>query len=104
MRKTMAVMVLGFAGLLVGGLANDAHAAVQEVGSVPKVAYAKHGEVRQEAYWAKSYNYDDVIICVTKGDKAEAVYKIAKYAKAHRKMGFYWGGRAAKKYDRLCNG
>ncbi|MEU7830342.1 hypothetical protein [Nonomuraea sp. NPDC049129] len=106
MRKTMAVMVLGFAGLLFGGHADkssaDSTAQIQEVGSL-KVAYAAHGKVKQEAFWAKSYNHPHVIICVKKGDKSEAVYKIAKYAKAHRKLGYYWGGSADTKYDKLCN-
>lgn len=97
MRKL--VISLGIAAIAVAGTVDVAHA-----DGKPKVAYAAHGKVKQQAYWAKSYNHPHVIICVTKGDKSKAVYKIAQFAKKNRKMGYYWGGLAGKKYDRLCNG
>jgi hypothetical protein len=103
MRKMMAVAALGFAGFLFGGAPSGAHAQIQEVGNAPTVLYAKHGKPKQQAYWAKSHNHADVIVCVTKGDKAEAVYKISRVQKKWPKKGYYWGGLAGKKYDRLCN-
>ncbi|WP_143120852.1 DUF190 domain-containing protein [Streptosporangium canum] len=94
-------MALGIAAVAFAGTAGVAHAAPTKPAK-PTVAYAAHGKVKQDAYWALSYNHPGVIVCVTKGDKTEAVYKVAKYAGAHKKLGYYWGGRAAKKYDQLC--
>ncbi|MER7208508.1 hypothetical protein ABT340_15665 [Streptosporangium sp. NPDC000239] len=99
LRKLAIAFVL--AAATVAGTAGVAHAAPTKPAK-PTVAYAAHGKVAQEAFWALSYNHPGVIICVTKGDRSEAVYKIARYAKAHRKLGYYWGGEAAARYDRLC--
>ncbi|MEO3863427.1 hypothetical protein [Acrocarpospora sp. B8E8] len=93
---------LGAAAIALAGTVGAANAAPTKP-SKPRVAYSAHGKVKQEAYWALSYNHAGVIVCVTKGDKSEAVYKIAKYAKANRAKGYYWGGPASAKYDRMCN-
>ncbi|MGN9782796.1 hypothetical protein ACTMTF_15290 [Nonomuraea sp. ZG12] len=95
------LIATGLALVVVAGSAGTAEAKPTKPAK-PTVAYAAHGKVAQQAYWALSYNHPGVILCVTKGDKAEAVYKVQKYAKSHRKLGYYWGGRAAAKYDRLC--
>ncbi|MEU4726510.1 hypothetical protein AB0G06_43525 [Nonomuraea dietziae] len=100
LRKLALALGLGLA--LVAGTASVAHAAPTKPAK-PAVVYSAHGKVKQEAYWALSYNHPGVIVCVTKGDKSEAVYKIAKYAKANRKKGYYWGGPASAKYDRMCS-
>lgn len=68
----------------------------------PTVLYSEHGKVKQEAWWALSYNHPGVIVCAKKGDKAQAVYRISRVQKKWPKKGYYWGGRA-KKHDRLCN-
>jgi hypothetical protein len=101
MRKTALVVAIA-AGIVFGlASANDANAAPTKP-TKPAVAYAAHGKTAQQAYWALSYNHPGVLVCVTKGDKSEAVYKIAKYAKAHRKLGYYWGGLAGAKFDKMC--
>lgn len=98
MRKL--ALIVGFVVAAVVGSAVPA-AACEDHGK-PKIYFANGGKPRQEAYWAKSYNYADVIVCAAKGDRAQAVYRISRLQKKYRKLGYYWGGRAPK-WDKACN-
>lgn len=101
MRRLMIAALVGV-GLTLATPASPAEAKPTKPGDA-KILYSTHGRTEQEAYWALSWNHPGVVVCVTKGERAEAVYKISLARKRWPKKGYYWGGEAGRKWDRACS-